>query len=130
MNTMPTADAHDWPSLPSGEGWSPAIQTEIAGRLSRPDLGRWLSQVRQVRQCARPVRLVGGSDTIDTTTGEVLASYTSSSEPDGVTYIRCGNRRASVCPSCSHEYKGDVWHLLMAGAAGRPARRGGAVLPA
>jgi hypothetical protein len=62
--------------------------------------------------------LVGGSDTIDPLTGEVLASYTSSSEPDGVTYIRCGNRRASVCPSCSHEYKGDVWHLIMAGAAG------------
>ena len=39
-------------------------------------------------------------------------------EPDGVTYVRCGNRRASVCPSCSHEYKGDVWHVLMAGAAG------------
>ena len=23
-----------------------------------------------------------------------------------------------MCPSCSHEYKGDVWHVLMAGAAG------------
>ena len=32
--------------------------------------------------------------------------------------MRCGNRRASVCPSCSREYKGDVWHVLMAGAAG------------
>ena len=30
-----------------------------------PDLGRWLGQVQQVRQCARPVRLVGSSDTID-----------------------------------------------------------------
>jgi hypothetical protein len=118
MNTMPTADAPDWPSLLSGEGWPAVVQADIASRLSRPDLGRWLSQVRQVRQCSRPVRLVGGSDTIDATTGEVLASYTSSSEPDGVTYVRCGNRRASVCPSCSHEYKGDVWHVLMAGAAG------------
>ena len=115
---MPTADTPDWPSLLSGEGSSAAVQAEITTRLSRPDLGRWLSQVRQVRQCARPVRLVGGSDTIDPLTGEVLASYTSSSEPDGVTYIRCGNRRASVCPSCSREYKGDVWHVLMAGAAG------------
>jgi hypothetical protein len=115
---MPTADALDWPSLLSGEGSSAAVQAEITGRLSRPDLGRWLNQVHQVRQCARPVRLVGGSDTIDTQTGEVLGSYTSSSEPDGVTYIRCGNRRASICPSCSREYKGDVWHVLMAGAAG------------
>ena len=118
MKTTPTADAHDWPSLLSGEGWSAALRAEIGSRLSRPDLGRWLSQVRGVRQCSRPVRLVGGSDTIDPTTGEVLASYTSASEPDGITYIRCGNRRASVCPSCSREYKGDVWHLIMAGAAG------------
>ena len=118
MNTLPTTDTDDWPSLLSGEGWSAAIDAEIISRLSRPDLSRWLSQVRQVRQCSRPVRLVGGSDTIDTVTGEVLASYTSTSEPDGTTYIRCGNRRASVCPSCSHECKGDVWHLIMAGAAG------------
>ena len=118
MTATPTADAHDWPSPLSGEGSSPAIQAEISSRLCRSDLARWLSQVRQVRQCSRPVRLVGGSNTIDTTTGEVLASYTSTVEPDGVTYIRCGNRRASVCPSSSHEYKGDVWHLIMAGAAG------------
>ncbi|HET7477848.1 MAG TPA: replication initiator [Dermatophilaceae bacterium] len=98
--------------------WSPAVQAQVADRLSRPDLGRWLGQVEQVRHCSHPVRLVGGSDTIHAGTGEVLGSYSSAAEPDGVTYVRCGNRRASVCPSCSHEYKGDVWHLLMAGAAG------------
>ncbi len=91
---------------------------EVAARLSRPDLGRWLGQVEKVRHCAHPVRLVGGSDTVDCATGEVVGSYSSTREPDGVTYVRCGNRRASVCPSCSHEYKGDVWHVLMAGAAG------------
>ncbi len=32
--------------------------------------------------------------------------------------IRCGNRRAAVCPSCSYEYAGDMWQLLYAGAAG------------
>ena len=32
--------------------------------------------------------------------------------------VRCGNRRASVCPSCSREYAGDMWQLLYAGAAG------------
>ena len=59
------------------------------------------------------------ADTINPTTGEVLGSLRPPpAEPDGVTYVRCGNRRASVCPSCSHEYKGDVWHVLMAGAAG------------
>ena len=37
---------------------------------------------------------------------------------DGYTYVRCGNRRAAVCPSCSREYKGDAWHVLMCGLAG------------
>ncbi len=32
--------------------------------------------------------------------------------------IRCGNRRAAACPSCSYEYAGDMWQLLYAGAAG------------
>jgi hypothetical protein len=100
------------------DGWSTATRAQVVDRLTRPDLGRWLAQVERVRHCSHPVRLSGGSETIDTATGEVLASYSSSSEPDGVTYVRCGNRRASVCPSCSHEYKGDVWHVLMAGAAG------------
>jgi hypothetical protein len=100
------------------ESWSTATRAQVADRLGRPDLGRWLNQVEQVRHCSHPVRLAGSSETIDAATGEVLASYSSSSEPDGVTYVRCGNRRASVCRSCSHEYKGDVWHVLMAGAAG------------
>jgi hypothetical protein len=51
-------------------------------------------------------------------TGAVVRSYSSDSELDGHTYLRCGNRRAAVCPSCSHEYKGDAWHLLVCGLAG------------
>ena len=34
------------------------------------------------------------------------------------TSVRCGNRRAEVCPSCSAEYKGDAWHLILCGLAG------------
>ena len=48
---------------------------QIADRLSRPDLGRWLAQVQQVGHCAHPIRLVGSSDTINPATGEVLRSY-------------------------------------------------------
>ena len=36
--------------------------------------------------------------------------YESANEPDHVTYVRCGSRRADVCPSCSAEYAADVWH--------------------
>ena len=28
------------------------------------------------------------------------------------------NRRAAVCPSCSAEYKGDAWHLVVCGLVG------------
>jgi hypothetical protein len=73
---------------------------------------------KRSRGCARPVRLVGATQLVHTTTGESSTTYSSSLELDGVTYIRCGNRRAEVCPSCSAEYKGDAWHLLLCGLAG------------
>jgi hypothetical protein len=70
------------------------------------------------RGCSRPIRMVGSTSRVDTTTGEVLDCYRSADELDGHTYVRCQNRRASVCPSCSREYKGDAWHLLSCGLAG------------
>lgn len=76
------------------------------------------SAERRARGCVRPVRLRGAKELVNTTTGEVRTLYSSADELDGHTYVRCGNRRASVCPTCSHEYKGDAWHLLMCGLAG------------
>jgi hypothetical protein len=72
----------------------------------------------RARGCSRPIRLVGSRESVNTATGEITTVYSSDQELDGRTYVRCGNRRASVCPSCSHEYKGDAWHLLMCGLAG------------
>ena len=51
-------------------------------------------------------------------TGEVIERYSSAQELDGITWVRCGDRRAARCESCSREYKGDAWHLLSAGLAG------------
>jgi hypothetical protein len=73
---------------------------------------------RRVRGCTRPIRLHGSTTVVRRSTGEVVSHYNSAQELDGHTYLRCGNRRASVCPSCSHEYKGDAWHLLVCGLAG------------
>jgi hypothetical protein len=73
---------------------------------------------RRARSCTRPVRLIGSTNLVDCGTGEIHPVYSSASELDGITYVRCGNRRAAVCPSCSAEYKGDAWHLLMCGLAG------------
>lgn len=88
--------------------------------LSREVLGNAGMDSAQERGggCSRPVRLVGSTSTVNKETGELLSSYSSSQELDGTTYVKCGNRRAAVCPSCSHEYKGDAWHLLMCGLAG------------
>ena len=55
---------------------------------------------------------------VDPATGRLRSSYASADELDGYTYVRCGNRRSAVCPSCSREYKGDAWHVLMCGLAG------------
>jgi hypothetical protein len=72
----------------------------------------------RARGCTRPIRLVGSTVRVNRTTGEIVGSYGSGDELDGHTYVRCQNRRASVCPSCSREYKGDAWHLLTCGLAG------------
>ncbi|GAB7190953.1 plasmid replication initiator protein [Kineococcus sp. NUM-3379] len=97
---------------------SEVVEAQAATRLVSPGFERWAEQAASCGHCANPVRLRGSATTLDRATGEVLSSYDSGTEPDGVLYVRCGNRRASVCPSCSHEYKGDMWHLLAAGAAG------------
>ena len=73
---------------------------------------------KRARGCAHPIRLVGSTTRIDATTGAVIERYSSAQELDGVTWMRCGNRRAQRCESCSREYKGDAWHLLSAGLVG------------
>ena len=76
------------------------------------------SAIERGRGCLRPVQLRGSKSLVNTATGEITEIYSSDKELDGRTYVKCGNRRASVCPTCSHEYKGDAWHLIMCGLAG------------
>jgi uncharacterized protein YjhX (UPF0386 family) len=89
---------------------------EIVRRAERPDFDRWAEQVARCGHCSRPVRLRGRVEHRLASGGRV--AYSTETEPDRVLLIRCGNRRASVCPSCSYEYAGDMWQLLYAGAAG------------
>ncbi|MBA2560714.1 MAG: replication initiation protein [Propionibacteriales bacterium] len=89
-----------------------ALSATLIGEAGQADAEK------RARGCTRPVRLVGSTDLVDRGTGEARPIYSSSSELDGTTYVRCGNRRAAVCPSCSREYKGDAWHVLMCGLAG------------
>lgn len=95
----------------------PATVAEMGRRAARDDFDRWAAQAQGCGHCSRPIRLKGSSTT-RTADGRLVDGYDTRQEPDGVAYIRCGNRRAAVCPSCSHEYQGDMWHLLYAGTAG------------
>jgi len=95
----------------------PSTVQAMARRAGRGDFDRWAAQAAGCGYCTRPVRLRGQTVT-KTGDGRVLDAYSTDGEPDRVAYVRCGNRRAAVCPSCSHEYKGDMWQLLYAGAAG------------
>jgi hypothetical protein len=94
----------------------PGVVDEIVHRTGRPDFERWSEQLHRCGYCSRPVRL-RGQVTHHSADGRRVG-YSTAAEPDRVLLIRCGNRRAAVCPSCSYEYAGDMWQLLYAGAAG------------
>jgi hypothetical protein len=104
------------PSATLTAQFEPATVAAIVARAASPRYERWAEQLRGCGYCARPVRLTGRV----TRTGPdgARSSYSTVDEPDGVLLVRCGNRRAVVCPSCSREYQGDMWHLLRAGLAG------------
>ena len=44
--------------------------------------------------------------------------HTITDMPDGVLYVPCGDRRASVCPPCAETYRADTYQLIRAGLAG------------
>jgi hypothetical protein len=82
------------------------------------DLAAWERQLTSSGGCSHPVRLQGRIDAIDLLTGESAPVYDTSGEPGGALHVACGNRRESVCPSCSAVYKRDARQLVRAGLAG------------
>lgn len=94
------------------------MQRRVVEFLYAPDFDGWSEAAARVGNCAKPIRLLGSSQRVDTATGEVLSSYTSASEPLGVTWLPCKNRRASECIPCSRVYAGDMFHLIRAGIIG------------
>jgi hypothetical protein len=94
----------------------PRTVEEIVTRAGRRDFDRWTEHVERCGHCSRPVRLRGRVER--RSAGGRRLAYSTDTEPDRVLLVRCGNRRAAACPSCSREYAGDMWQLLYAGAAG------------
>lgn len=95
-----------------------SAESGLLQRLRDGTFDAWADTAATVGYCARPVRLTGNSTTIDTTTGEVLGSFSSADAPLGVLYRACGNRRADVCPACSRVYARDTFAMIRAGLVG------------
>jgi hypothetical protein len=94
---------------------------DLAGllyRAGRPDYEKWLRHVTPAAGCRYPIRLAGRARKADTATGELVADLDTTHMPDNVLYTACGNRRASVCPSCAETYRGDTFHLVRSGLVG------------
>lgn len=90
----------------------------VMGRMLDGTFDAFADTAAQVGYCARPVRLVGHSETFDPTTGAVVSRFDSAGLPLGVLYRPCGNRRAEVCPSCSRTYARDTFAMIRAGLVG------------
>jgi hypothetical protein len=95
----------------------PGVLQEVIDRAG-PGYERWAEQIAATGYCAHPVRLRGRVDHTNPATREVRTVYSTEREPDATLLKACGNRRASVCPSCSATYQADSFQLLAAGLRG------------
>jgi hypothetical protein len=95
----------------------PGVLQEVIDRAG-PGYERWAEQVAATGYCAHPVRLRGRAEHADRATGEVRTVYSTDREPDATLLKACGNRRVSVCFSCSATYQADSFQLLAAGLRG------------
>ncbi|MEU8459909.1 replication initiator protein RepSA [Streptomyces sp. NPDC029003] len=103
-------------------GLDPATLSDLLRVAGAPGFDRLHEQIRRTGGCASPIRLSGGTKTLDPATRIVLHSYNTDAEPGGVLRVACGNRRASRCPACAWTYAGDTYHLIRAGLVGDPAK--------
>ncbi len=110
---MSAADVVRVPILDEG------VLQGVLARSRRPEtLGRFRAQGEGCGWCSEPVRLVGSHMAVDRTTGEIVRSYSTAGEPDGVLLKACGTRRATRCPSCAATYGADARMLVRAGLSG------------
>ena len=105
-------------SVPAWWSRSPDQRLQALARTTRPDYLDWLQHVRPAAGCIRPIRLAGATLTLEAHTGRVLSTLDTAGMPDGVIYKPCGNRRATVCPTCSKRYQRDAYQVFRTGLIG------------
>jgi hypothetical protein len=94
------------------------ILRQAVARIRRPDYPAWAQQLAAAGNCAHPVRLTGRTATVATATGELLAQFDTTNQPDRVLLKACGTRRATRCAACAAVYRGDARALILAGLRG------------
>ena len=87
------------------------LDERISRRIRATDFKTWRAKVESVNGCLHPVHMSGAWQVQDQA-GTVLATRS------GHIFAPCGNRRESVCPSCSDRYAADAFHLMRAGLSG------------
>jgi hypothetical protein len=63
-----------------------------------------LAELDRAGSCCRPIR--------------IAAVREGSPAEDRMLLVACRDRRSSVCPACSHTYKGDAWQVVATGMRG------------
>ncbi|THJ30089.1 replication initiator, partial [Candidatus Frankia alpina] len=96
----------------------PDVLAASPDRLADGTLAAVWAQIQRTAGCTHPIRLAGHVDQADRDTGELRRVFDSAGMPDGTILVPCGNRRATVCPSCSYLYAGDTWQIVHAGLTG------------
>ncbi|KAA0016069.1 replication initiator, partial [Antrihabitans cavernicola] len=107
-STPPSSTPHG-PTTPTSpgqldptSGHGARVVAEMVRRAGRLDYPQWWHSVRATGYCMHPIHLRRGHGL--TRADRLL--------------VRCGNRRAAVCLSCSRLYAGDTWQLVHAGILG------------
>ena len=78
---------------------SARTEQEVCDLLVSGRFDAWSQALARVGDCAQPIKLRGRSETVDTTTGEIVSTYSSEQEPLGVTHVRCARARGRT--TCS-----------------------------
>src|SRR5688500_4890035 len=84
---------------------------ELLTRVADPSYRTRLAHVMPASACAQPVRLRVHAEWRDEAGRITEVDRISDEMPDGVLYVACKNRRASVCPGCAATYRADMYQL-------------------
>ncbi|MGW1504738.1 replication initiator [Streptomyces mirabilis] len=89
----------------------------LIDRAGEPGFAAWRRQIIRLGGCTNPIHLVGTATVVDSSTGEALLRF-DSDVYGGRLLTACGNRRATVCPTCARIYQADTYQLIRAGLVG------------